>query len=59
MFTVEQCLAKAKELDQRAAEPHPPDARAEFADMARQWRHLAARALIQDQRAAMFERLEP
>ncbi len=52
MFTVAQCLAKAVELEQRAAEPHPPDARAEFAAMALQWRRLAVRALIQDRRTA-------
>lgn len=53
MFTVAQCLAKAVELEQRAAEPHPQDIRAEFAAMALQWRRLAARALIQDRRAAI------
>jgi hypothetical protein len=53
MFTVAQCLAKAVELEQRAAESHPPDIRAEFAAMALQWRRLAARALIQDRRAAI------
>lgn len=58
MFTVEQCLAKAAELEQRAAEPHPPDIRAEFADMALQWRRLAARALIQDRRAAIARTLQ-
>jgi hypothetical protein len=58
MFTVKQCLDKAIELDRRAAEPLPPDIRAEFAAMALQWRRLAARALIQDQRAAMIERPE-
>ncbi|MDP1777175.1 MAG: hypothetical protein Q8K90_01005 [Brevundimonas sp.] len=52
MFTVAQCLAKAVELEQRAAEPHPPDIRAEFAGMALQWRRLAARAEIHDRRVA-------
>ncbi len=32
MFTVEQCLTKAVELEQRAAEPHAPDIRADFAE---------------------------
>ena len=52
MFTVAQCLAKAAELEQRAAETHPPDIRADFAAMALQWRRLAARAEIQDRRTA-------
>ncbi|GLS01396.1 hypothetical protein GCM10007859_14100 [Brevundimonas denitrificans] len=52
MFTVEQCLAKAVELEQRAAEPHPADARGEYAAMALQWRRLADRARIQDRRTA-------
>lgn len=52
MFTVAQCLTKAVELEQRAAEPHPPDIRDEFAAMALQWRRLAARAEIQERRTA-------
>ncbi|MDQ3124750.1 MAG: hypothetical protein M3Q74_04015 [Pseudomonadota bacterium] len=52
MFTVAQCLAKAVELEQRAAEPHPPDVCADFAAMALQWRRLAARAEIQERRTA-------
>lgn len=52
MFTVAQCLAKAVELEQRAAEPYPPDVLAEFAGMALQWRRLAARAAIQERRMA-------
>jgi hypothetical protein len=58
MFTVAQCLAKAVELEQRAAEPHPPEVCAEFAAMAVQWRRLAARALIQDRRAAIARTLQ-
>lgn len=50
MLTAIQCLTKASELEQRAAESLPPDARADYLDMALQWRRLAARALIQDQR---------
>ncbi len=53
MFTVEQCLAKAAELEQRAAEAHPPDVQAEFARLALQWRRLAARAEIQNRRTAI------
>jgi len=56
MFTAAQCLAKAVELEQRAAEPHPPDDRAEFAALALQWRRLAARAEIQDRRTAAIAR---
>ncbi len=56
MFTVAQCLAKAAELEQRAAEPSAPDVRDEFAAMALQWRRLAARAEIQDRRAAAIAR---
>lgn len=52
MFTVAQCLAKAMELEQRAAERHAPEVCADFSDMALQWRRLAGRAMIQDQRAA-------
>jgi hypothetical protein len=52
MFTVAQCLAKAVELEHRAAEACPPNIRAEFAGMALQWRRLAARAVIQDLRMA-------
>lgn len=58
MFTVAQCLAKAVELEQRAAEPYPPDVRADFAAMALQWRRLAARAEIQDRRAAAIARTQ-
>ena len=52
MFTVAQCLAKAVELEQRAADRLPEDARAEYSLMALQWRRLAFRAEIQDRRAA-------
>ncbi len=50
MFTVEQCLAKAVELEQRMVEGLPPDVRDEYAQLALQWRRLAERALIQDRR---------
>ena len=52
MFTVAQCLDKAMELEQRAAERHAPEVCADFSDMALQWRRLAGRAMVQDQRAA-------
>lgn len=52
MFTVAQCLAKAMELEQRAAERHAPEVCADFSDMAVQWRRLAGRAMVQDQRDA-------
>lgn len=58
MFTGAQCLAKAVELEQRAAEPHPPETRAEFAAMALQWRRLAGRAEIQDRRTAAASRAD-
>lgn len=58
MFTVAQCLAKAVELEQRAAEPHPPEARAEFAALALHWRRLAVRAEIQDRRIAIARTLQ-
>ena len=50
MFTAAQCFAKAEELDQKAR-LLPPDARDDYRDMAREWRRLACRTLIQDQRA--------
>ena len=56
MFTVAQCLAKAAELELRAEESYPLSIRAEFAAMALQWRRLAARAEIQDRRAAAIAR---
>ena len=56
MFTVAQCLAKAMELEQRAAEGHAPQVCADFSDMALQWRRLAGRAMVQDQRDAAMMR---
>ncbi len=53
MFTVAQCLAKAAELELRAAEPYPPEVCEEYAAMALQWRRLAERARIQDRRTAI------
>lgn len=51
MFSASQCLAKAVELEARAAEPHALVIRVEFGDMAFQWRRLAVRALAQEKRA--------
>jgi hypothetical protein len=59
MFTVAQCLAKAVELEQRAAEGHAPHVCAEFGDMALQWRRLAGRAMVQDQRDATGTCIRP
>jgi hypothetical protein len=50
MFTVEQCLAKAVELEQRMGEGLPPDVRDDYGQLALQWRRLAERARIQDRR---------
>ncbi len=57
MFTVAQCLAKAVELEQRAAEDLPADVRDDYRDMALQWRRLASRALIQDSRSVAIARM--
>jgi hypothetical protein len=59
MFTVAQCLAKAMELERRAAEPYSPGDPDEFAALALQWRRLAARAEIQDRRAGAIARTHP
>jgi ribosomal protein S18 len=50
MFTVEQCLAKALELEQRRGEGLPPGIRDDYRQLALQWRRLAERARIQDRR---------
>ena len=54
MFTVAQCLAKAVELEQRAAEGLPQDICVDYLMMALQWRRLAFRAHIQDLRTALI-----
>jgi len=59
MFTVAQCLAKAMELEQRASEDHAQHVCADFSDMALQWRRLAGRAMVQDQRDAAMRRTSP
>ena len=58
MFTAAQCLAKALELEQQAAQSHSLEVRADFAAMALQWRRLAARAEIQDRRTAAASRAD-
>ncbi len=52
MFTVQQCLDKAAELERRADEGLPRDISDDYRGMALQWRRLAARARIQDRRTA-------
>jgi hypothetical protein len=52
MFTVAQCLAKAAELERRAGDGLPQDIADDYRDMALQWRRLAGRAMVQDQRDA-------
>lgn len=52
MFTVAQCLAKAVELERRAADSLPQDDRDDYLILALQWRRLAFRAHIQDLRTA-------
>lgn len=59
MFTVAQCLAKAAELEQRAGEDLPSDARDEYGAMALQWRRLAFRAEVQDRRTNAIARTLP
>jgi hypothetical protein len=56
MFTVEQCLAKAVELEGRTAELYSSCVLDEFAALALQWRRLAARAEIQDLRTGAIAR---
>lgn len=59
MFTFEQCLAKAVELEKRVGEDLPPDVRDDYRHLARQWRHLADRALIQDRSVTGARRTIP
>jgi len=56
MFTAAQCLAKAEDLEQKAAGTLTPDARDAYRDMAEAWRGLAGRALVQDQRVILAGR---
>ena len=53
MRTALECLAKASELEERAARCADPDARIEFLEAAIRWRDLARRALVQEQSGAL------
>ena len=53
MRTAIECLAKASELEERAAQCAEPAARAQFLEDAIQWRDLARRALIHEQRGGL------
>jgi hypothetical protein len=59
MFTVAQCLAKAAELERRTGDGLPQDIADDYRDMALQWRRLAGRAMVQDQRDAAMRRTSP
>ena len=54
MRTAIECLAKASELEERAAQCAVPAARAQFLEAAIQWRDLARRALLHEQRRALL-----
>jgi hypothetical protein len=54
MLTAVECLAKAVEMDSRAALSGATETRAEFLELAQHWRELARRALAQDQRQAIL-----
>lgn len=56
MLTAAQCLAKAEDLEQKAARNLSPHARDDYRDLARAWRSLASRALVQDQRVTAAAR---
>jgi len=49
MRTAIECLAKASEMEARAAECTLPATRMQFLDAAIRWRDLARRALLQEQ----------
>ncbi len=48
MLTAIECLAKASELEERAARCGVPADRIEFLDAATRWRDLARRALVHE-----------
>jgi len=50
MRTAIECLAKASELEERATQCAEPAARVQFLEAAIQWRDLARRALLHEQR---------
>lgn len=49
MRTTLECLAKASEMEERAAQCAIPLIRSQYLDAATRWRDLARRALIHDQ----------
>jgi hypothetical protein len=53
MVTVQECLAKASALEERAAQCAEPDARIEFLEAAIRWRDLARRALVHEHSRAL------
>jgi len=55
MRTAIECLAKAAELEERAASCAEPAARAQFLEAAIYWRDLARRALLQEHYGAPDE----
>lgn len=48
-----ECLAKASEMEERAAQSASPALHYQYLDAAIHWRELARRALLQEQRAAL------
>jgi hypothetical protein len=48
MRSMMECLAKAAEMDERAAQCDVPEAHAVYLKLALRWRELALRALRQD-----------
>lgn len=55
MRTAIDCLAKASEMEERAARCALPADRIEFLDAAIRWRDLARRALIHEQCGALIQ----
>ena len=56
MRTVAECLAKASEMEERAAQSALPALHYQYLDAAVHWRDLARRALVQEQRASLAQR---
>ncbi len=55
MRTALECLARASEMEERAAQSALPALHYQYLDAAVRWRDLARRALVQEQRAALAE----
>lgn len=53
MRTALECLAKASEMEERAAQSALPTLHYQYLDAAVHWRELARRALVQEQRATL------